>query len=240
MSGFGERAIAYEIKNLADEDSRDSAIRTLKAFGKAAIPQLVDVLGDPSRNAYAAVILSDLGEPAISSLLSALGDDSKKSFASAALKEMAKKKSNTQPTIILDLIGALYDKRPQTRAIAAVTLQSFGSNTMEPYIPKLIDALANPDAAPFAGNILIGIGKPVVEPLRKVTDENRREIINTIIGKIAETDNTIPHQTPSNKNTTPIPTAPESPAPIPKFCSTCGAQLTSTSIYCSQCGKKVG
>jgi len=127
--------------------------------------------------------LSDLGEPAISSLLSALGDDSKKSLASAALKEIAKKKSNTQQTIILGLIGALYDKRPQTRAIAAVTLQSFGTHTLEPYIPKLIDALANPDAAPFAGNILIGIGKPVVEPLRKVTDENRREIINTIIGE---------------------------------------------------------
>ena len=28
VSGFGERAIAYEINNLADEDARMSAIRT--------------------------------------------------------------------------------------------------------------------------------------------------------------------------------------------------------------------
>ncbi len=137
FNGFRDRSIAYEIKNLADEDSRASAIRMLKTIGKAAIPQLINVLGDPSRNAYAAILLSEMGEPAIPALLDALGDDSKKTFAATALNEMGKTKNNTLPIIISGLIDTLSNKSPQTRAIAGVTLLNFGGPSLEPFIPNL-------------------------------------------------------------------------------------------------------
>ena len=192
MSGFGERAIAYEINNLADENARMSAIRTLKAFGKAAIPQLINVLGDPSRNAYAVIILSEMGESAIPALLNGLSDDSKKTFASTALNEMGKKNNNTLKTIIPGLIDTLTNKIPQTRAIAGVTLLNFGAPNLEPFIPNLINALGNVDASPFAANVLIGVGEPAVGSLMKVvSDESKQEMVNAILQEISKKHPTI-------------------------------------------------
>jgi HEAT repeat protein len=238
VSGFGERAIAYEINNLADEDARMSAIRTLKAFGKAAIPQLINVLGDPNRNAYAVIILSEIGEPAIPALLNALSDDSKKTFASSALTEMAKKKNNTMKTIILGLIDTLTNKIPQTRAIAGVTLLNFGAPTLEPYIPNLINILGNVEASPFAANVLIGIGEPAVRPLMNVvSDESKQEMVNAILQELSKKHPTIklPVKTSENPIATPSPIINQKP----KFCKYCGASLAANSVYCSQCGKKV-
>jgi HEAT repeat protein len=240
FNGFRDRSIAYEINNLADEDSRLSAIRTLKAFGKAAIPQLVDVLGDPSRNAHAALILSEVGEPAIPALLDALGDESKKTFASAALNEMGKTKNNTLKIIISGLIDTLSNKSPQTRAIAGVTLLNFGAPTLEPFIPNLIIVLGNVDASPFAANVLIGIGKPVVGPLMNVvSDESKQEWVNTILQEIAKKDNTVHIPAALIQPTKPVPNNGSSQSPKPKFCKHCGASLASNSVYCSQCGGKV-
>ena len=240
FNGFRDRSIAYEINNLADEDSRASAIRMLKTFGKAAIPQLINVLGDPSRNAYAAIILSEMGEPAIPALLNALSDDSKKTFASAALNEMGKKKNNTLTIVIPGLIDALTNKSPQTRAISGVTLLNFGTPTLEPFIPNLIKVLGNVDASPFASNVLIGIGKPAVGPLMNVvSDESKHEWVNTIIQEISKKNPTIkmPATTSEKSTTAPAPTINQ--VQKLKFCTYCGSSLTATSVYCSQCGKKV-
>ena len=238
MSGFGERAIAYEINNLADENARMSAIRTLKAFGKVAIPHLINVLGDPSRNAYAVIILSEMGEPAIPAILNALSDDSKKTFASTALNEMGKKNNNTLKTIIPGLIDNLTNKIPQTRAIAGVTLLNFGVPNLEPFIPNLINALGNVDASPFAANVLIGVGEPAVGPLMNfVSDENKKEMVNAILQEISKKHPTIkiPVKTSEKSTTTPTLTLDQKP----KFCKYCGASLAVNSAYCSQCGKKV-
>lgn len=238
VSGFGERSIAYEINNLADEDSRISAIRMLKTFGKVAIPQLINVLGDPSRNAYAVIILSEIGEPAIPALLNALSDESKKTFASTALNEMGKKKNNTMKIIIPGLIDTLTNKIPQTRAIAGVTLLNFEAPTLEPFIPNLINVLGNVDASPFAANVLIGIGEPTVGPLMNVvSDESKQEIVNAILQEISKKHPTIkiPVKTSEKSTTTPTPTLNQKP----KFCKYCGASLAANSVYCSQCGKKV-
>jgi hypothetical protein len=240
VSGFGERAIAYEINNLADENARTSAIRTLKAFGKTAIPQLVNVLGDPSRNAHAAMILSEMGEPAIPALLNALSDDSKKTFASAALNEIGKKKNNTLTIIIPGLIDTLTNKSPQARAIAGVTLLNFGAPTLEPFIPNLIKVLENVDASPFAANVLIGIGKPAVGPLTNVvSDGSKQEWVNTILQEISKKNPAIkmPAKTSEKSMTAPTPTLDQGQKP--KFCKYCGGSLTANSVYCSQCGKKV-
>ena len=240
FNGFRDRSIAYEINNLADEDSRASAIRMLKTFGKAAIPQLINVLGDPSRNAYAAIILSEMGEPALPALLDALSDDSKKAFASTTLNEMGRKKNNTLTIIILGLIDTLTNKSPQTRAIAGVTLLNFGAPTLEPFIPNLIKLLANVDASPFAANVLIGIGKPAVEPLMNVvSDESKHEWVNTIIQEISKKTPTIKMPAKTSEKSTTAPTTTISQVQKPKFCTYCGGSLTATSVYCSQCGKKV-
>jgi HEAT repeat protein len=240
VSGFGERAIAYEINNLADEGARMSAIRTLKAFGKEAIPQLINVLGDPSRNAHAAIILSEMGEPAIPALLNALSDDSKKTFASAALNEMGKKKNNTLTIIIPGLIDTLTNKSPQTRAIAGVTLLNFGAPTLEPFIPNLIKVLGNVDASPFAANVLIGVGKPAVGPLMNVvSDESKHEWVSTILQEISKKDPTIKMPAKTSEKSTTAPTPTLNQVQKPKFCKYCGGSLTANSVYCSQCGKKV-
>ena len=238
FNGFRDRSIAYEIKNLADEDSRMSAIRMLKTLGKEAIPQLIDVLGDPSRNAHAALILSDIGEAAIPALLDALSDDSKKTFASAALNEMGKKKNKTQMIIIPRLIDALADGRKQ--ATASATLQNFGAPTLEPFIPALINNIGNVDASVFAAQVLIGIGKPAVGPLMNVaSDESIQELVNIILREIAKRDNTVPIPVTVSQKTTPIPSPTPNQSPKPKFCRSCGASLTLDSAYCSQCGKKI-
>lgn len=240
MSGFGERAIAHEINNLADEDARMSAIRTLKAFGKAAIPQLIDVLGDPSRNAHAVIILSEMGEPAIPALLNALSDESKKTFASTALNEIGKKKNNTIKIIIPGLIDTLTNKIPQTRAIAGVTLLNFGAPTLEHYIPNLIDLLGSVDASPFAANVLIGIGQPVVEPLMNVvSDESKQEMVNAILQEISKKYPTVKIPIKTTEKSTNAPTPTLNQVHKPKFCKYCGNSLAANSIYCSQCGKKV-
>jgi HEAT repeat protein len=235
---FGDYAIANEINNLANEDSRMGAIRMLKTFGKAAIPQLINVLGDPSRNAHAALILSDIGEAAIPTLLDALSDDSKKTFASAALNEMGKKENKTLSIIIPSLIEALADKSPQTRAIAGVTLLNFGELALEPYIPTLINKLGNADAGPFAANVLISIGKPAVGSLVKVaSDEGKHELVNAILQEISKKDKTVQIPIETSQKAIPGPTL--TPNQSPKFCKYCGASLTPNSVYCSQCGKKV-
>jgi HEAT repeat protein len=239
VSVFGERAIAYEINNLANEDARMSAIRTLKAFGKAAIPQLINVLGDPSRNVHAAIILSDIGEPAISALLDALGDDSKKSFATAALSNMVKKKNKTQTIIIPRLIDALTDKNPQTRAIVGVTLKNFEASVLEPFISNLINILGNVNASPFAANVLISIGKPAVEPLIKVSDESKKEWVNTILQEISNKYQTTQMPTINSQKTTVAHSPIVNQVQKLKFCKYCGGSLTSNSVYCSQCGKKI-
>jgi HEAT repeat protein len=240
MSGFGERAIAYEINNLADEEARMSAIRTLKAFGKVAIPQLINVLGDASRNSYAAILLSEMGEPAIPALLDALSDDSKKTFASAALNEMGKKKNNTQAIIIPGLIDTLTNKNPQTRAIAGVTLLHFGAPALEPFIPNLIKMLENVDACPFAGNVLIGIGKPAVEPLMNVvSDDSMQELVNSILQEISKKNPTIKMPAKTIGKSTTASTTTFKQVQKPKFCKYCGCSLTENSVYCSQCGKKL-
>ena len=240
FNGFRDRSIAYEINNLADEDSRASAIRMLKTFGKAAIPQLINVLGDPSRNAYAAIILSEMGEPAIPALLNALSDDSKKTFASAALNEMGKKKNNTLTIIIPGLIDTLTNKSPQTRAIAGVTLLNFGAPTLEPFIPNLIKVLGNVDASPFAANVLIGIGKPAVGPLMNVvSDESKQEWVNTILQEISKKDPTVKMPAKTSEKSTTATTPTLNQVQKPKFCKYCGGSLTANSVYCSQCGKKV-
>jgi HEAT repeat protein len=238
VSGFGERAIAYEINNLADESTRMSAIRTLKAFGKAAIPQLINVLGDPIRNTYAVIILSEMGEPAIPALLNALSDDSKKTFASTALNEMGKKKNNTLKIIIPGLIDTLANKIPQTRAIAGVTLLNLGAPTLESYIPNLINVLGNVDASPFAANVLIGIGEPAVKPLMDVvSDESKQEMVKAILQELSKKHSTIKIPIKANEKSTiaPTPTLNQKP----KFCKYCGTSLAANSVYCSQCGKKV-
>jgi HEAT repeat protein len=244
MSGLVERAreysIAHEIKSLADEDARTSAIRMLKTFGKVAIPQLINVLGDPSRNSYAAIILSEIGEPAIPALLNALSDDSKKTFAAVALNEMGKKKNNTLTTIILGLIDTLTNKSPQTRAIAGVTLQNFGASTLEPFIPNLIKMLGNVDASPFAANVLIGIGKPAVESLMNVvSDESKQELVNSILQEISKKNPTIKMPTKTSEKLATVATPTLNQVQKPKFCKYCGGSLTENSVYCSQCGKKV-
>jgi len=240
FNGFAERSIAYEINNLADEDSRLSAIRTLKAFGKTAIPQLVNVLGDPSRNAYAAIILSEIGEPAITALLNALSDDSKKTFASVALNEMGKKKNNTLKILILGLIDTLTNKNPQTRAIAGVTLLNFGAPTLEPFIPNLIKVLGNVDASPFVANVLIGIGNPTIGPLMNVvSDESKQVWVNAILQEISKKNPTINMPAKTSEKSTTAPTTTLNQVQKPKFCKYCGGTLTANSVYCSQCGKKV-
>jgi hypothetical protein len=240
VSVLGEHAIAYEIKNLADEDSRKSAIRTLKAFGKTAIPQLVDVLGDQSRNAYAAILLSEIGEPAIPALLNALSDETKKSFAAIALNEMGKEKNGTLKIIIPSLIDTLYNKNPRTRAIAGVTLLNFGVSNLEPFIPNLINALGNVDASPFAANVLIGIGKPVVGPLSSFeSDENKQIWVNNIIQEISKKDPTLKMPTNTNEKPTAILSQTFNQVKKQKFCRYCGSALTENSLYCSNCGKKV-
>jgi HEAT repeat protein len=240
FNGFRDRSIAYEINNLADEDSRASAIRMLKTAGKAAIPQLINVLGDPSRNAYAAILLSEIGEPAIPALLDALGDDSKKTFASAALNEMGKKKNNTLTIIIPGLIETLSNKSPQTRAIAGVTLLNFGVPSLEPFIPNLVKLLGNVDASPFAANVLIGIGKPAVGPLMNVvSDESKQEWVNTILLEISKKDPTVKMPAKTSEKSTTVPTSTLNQVQKPRFCNYCGGSLTANSVYCSQCGKKV-
>jgi hypothetical protein len=240
FNGFRDRSIAYEINNLADEDSRASAIRMLKTIGKAAIPQLINVLGDPSRNAYAAILLSEMGEPAIPALLDALGDDSKKTFASAALNEMGKKKNNTLTTIIPGLIDTLTNKSPQTRATAGVTLLNFGAPILEPFIPNLIKVLGNVDASPFATNVLIGIGKPAVGPLMNVvSDEGKQEWVNTILQEISKKNPTIKMPAKTSEKSTAAPTPTPDQVQRLKFCKYCGGSLAANSVYCSQCGKKV-
>jgi hypothetical protein len=239
FNGFRDRSIAYEINNLADEDSRASAIRMLKTFGKTAIPQLINVLGDPSRNAYAAILLSEMGEPAIPALLNALSDDSKKAFASAALNEMGKKKNNTLTIIIPGLIDTLSNKIPQTRAIAGVTLLNFGAPTLEPFIPNLVKLLGNVDASPFAANVLVGIGKPAVGPLMNVSDESKHEWVNTILLEISKKDPTVKMPAKTSEKSTTTPTSTINQVQKPRFCNYCGGSLTANSVYCSQCGKKV-
>ena len=244
MPGFVERmrnySISTEIKNLADEDGRMSAIRTLKTFGEPAIPFLIDVLGDSSRNASAAIVLSDIGEPAISALLDALSDDSKKQYASAALNQMGKKKDKTQTIIIPRLIDALADKRKQ--GMAGVTLQNFGATALEPFIPSLINSLGNMDVddSAFAAKVLIGIGKPAVGPLMNaVSDESKKEWVSAILQEIAQKDNTVHIPVTITQKTTPAPSPTPNQSPKPKFCRSCGASLTLDSAYCPQCGKKV-
>ena len=241
MPGFVDRmrdySISSEIKNLADEDGRKNAIRTLKAFGGAAVPLLIEALGDPSRNTYAALVLSDIGEPAIPALLDVLSDDSKSGYASAALNEMGKKKNKTQMIIIPRLIDALADGRKQ--ATASATLQNFGASTLEPFIPALINNIGNVDASVFAAQVLIGIGKPAVGPLMNAaSDESIQELVNIILREIAKKDNTVPIPiTVSQKQ--PIPSSTPNQSPKPKFCRSCGASLTLDSAYCPQCGKKI-
>jgi HEAT repeat protein len=244
MPGLVERArdysISHEINNLADEDARTSAIRMLKTFGKVAIPQLINVLGDPTRNSYAAIILSEIGEPAIPALLNALSDDSKKNFAAAALNEMGKKKNNTLSIIILGLIETLTNKNPQTRAIAGVTLLNFGAQTLEPFIPNLIKVLGNVDGSPFAANVLVGIGKPAVEPLMNfISDESKQEWVNSILQEISKKNPSI--RIPANTIEKSVTTSPPVLDRVqkPKFCKFCGDSLTENSVYCSQCGKKI-
>jgi HEAT repeat protein len=241
MPGLVERmrnySISAEIKNLADEDGRRGAIRTLKAFGEPAIPFLIDVLGDQSRSGYAVIILSEIGEPAIPALLDVLSDNSKSGYASAALNEMGKKKNKTQMIIIPRLIDALADKGKQ--AIASVTLQNFGAPTLEPFIPALINNIGNVDASLSAAKVLIGIGKPAVGPLMNAaSDESIQELVNIILREIAKKDNTVPIPiTVSQKQ--PIPSSTPNQSPKPKFCRSCGASLTLDSAYCPQCGKKI-
>jgi len=244
MPGFVERmrnySIATEIKNLADEESRTSAIRMLKGFGEPAIPFLIDVLGDPSRRASATVVLSEIGEPAIPALVGALSDDSKKSFASVALNEMGQKKNKTQAIIIPRLIDALADKNPRTRAMAGVTLQNFGAPALEPFIPALINSLGNIDASAFAAQVLIGVGKPAVGPLMNVaSDESKRELVSNILQEIAKKDKTVNIPVTASQKTTPAPSPTLQESPKPKFCKYCGAPTTPDSAYCSQCGKKI-
>jgi len=242
MPGFVERmrnySISTEIKNLADEEGRMSAIRTLKAFGEPAIPFLIDVLGDPSRSAYAAIVLSEIGEKAIPALLDVLGDNSKSGYTSAALNEMGKKKNKTQMIIIPRLIDALADGRKQ--AMASATLQDFGAATLEPFIPALINNIGNVDASLSAAQVLIGIGKPAVEPLMNAaSDESIQELVNIILREIAKRDNTVQIPFTVSQKQTPIPSPTPNQSPKPKFCRSCGASLTLDSAYCPQCGKKV-
>jgi hypothetical protein len=240
FNGFRDRSIAYEINNLADEDSRASAIRMLKTFGKAAIPQLINVLGDPSRNAYAAILLSEMGEAAIPELLDALCDDSKKTFASVALNEMGKTKNNTLPTIISGLIDTLSNESPQARAIAGVTLLNFGGTSLEPFIPNLVKMLGNLNASPFAANVLIGIGKPAVGPLMNVVpNESEQEWVNTILLEISKKDPTVKMPAKTNGKSTTTPTSTLNQVQKPKFCKYCGGSLTTNSVFCSQCGKRI-
>lgn len=244
MPGFVERmrnySIAAEIKNLADEERRASAIRTLKAFGEPAVPFLIDVLGDPSRRAHATIVLSEIGEPAIPALLDALSDDSKKSFASVALNEMGQKKNKTQTIIIPRLIDALADKNPRTRAMAGATLLNFGAPALEQFIPALINSLGNMDASAFAAQVLIGVGKPAVGPLMNVaSDESKQELVSNILQEIAKKDNTVIIPVTASQKTAPAPGPTLHQSPKPKFCKYCGASVTPDSVYCSQCGRKV-
>jgi hypothetical protein len=186
------------------------------------------------------IILSEMGEPAIPALLNALNDDSKKTYASTALNEMGKKKTNTLKIIILGLIDTLTNKIPQTRAIAGVTLMNFGAPTLEPFIPNLIDVLGNVDAGPFAANVLIGIGKPVVEPLMNVvSDESKQEMVNAILQEISKKNPTIKIPVNHIEKSVNAPTSTLIQVQKPKFCKFCGGSLAANSFYCSQCGKKV-
>jgi HEAT repeat protein len=252
MPGFLERmrdnSIANEIKNLADEEARNSAMWTLRGYGIYAVPALIDVLADPSRRAYATVVLSEIGEPAIPALIGALGDDSKKSYASVALEEMGKKKSKTQRIIIPRLIDALADKNPHTRAMAGATLQNFGAPALEQFIPSLINSLGNADAGAFAANVLISIGKPAVGPLQNAfSDEGKQEWASAILREIAKKDNTVHVPVATSQKTTPVPAPTPNQSPKTDFCKYCGASLTHVielksipnSAYCSQCGRMV-
>ena len=244
MPGFLERmrdnSIANEIKNLADEEARNSAIWTLRGYSKYAVPALIDVLADPSRRAYAAVVLSEIGEPAIPALIGALGDDSKKSYASVALEDMGKKKSKTQTIIIPRLIGALADENPHTRAMAGATLQNFGATALEPFIAFLTRSLENANAKEFAALVLAGIGKPVPQPpTSPVSGENKQEIASNTLHEISKKDDTVHTPAAISQETTSIPRPTPNASPKPKFCKYCGASLSSNSSYCSQCGKKV-
>ena len=242
MPGFADRmrdySISSEIKNLADEDGRKSAIRTLKAFGGAAVPLLIEALGDPSRNTYAALVLSDIGEPAIPALLDALGDDSKSAFASVALTEIGKKKDKGKATIIPSLIDALADERKQ--AIATAALKNFGTPALEPYIPALISNIGNVTASESAARLLIGIGKPAVGPLLNASSDARiQDLVSIILREIAKADSTVHMPAPASQRKTPAPSQTITQSPRPRFCKYCGTSLTSDSVYCPQCGRKV-
>lgn len=245
MPGFLERmrdnAIANEIKNLANEEARLSAMHALKGYSKYAVPALIDVLIDPSRGAYAAVVLSDIGEPAIPALIDALGDDSRKSLASAALSEMCKKKSKTQTIIIPRLIDALADKEPGTRAMACAILKDLGAPALEPYIPSLTSSLGNADANEYAALVLTSIGKPVPKSsMNAVSHESKQEIASNTLNDIVKKDSSMHIPVTASQNTTPIPSPTINASPKPKFCKYCGASLAPDSAYCSECGKKVG
>ena len=244
MPGFLERmrdnSIANEIKNLADEEARNSAMWTLRGYGKYAVPALIDVLADPSRRAYAAVVLSEIGEPAIPALIGALGDDSKKSYASVALEDMGKKKSKTQTIIIPRLIGALADENPHTRAMAGATLQNFGATALEPFIPSLTSSLENANAKEFAALVFASIGKPVSQPpISPASEENQQEIASNTLHEIAKEDGTVQLPAAISQETTSVPSPTPNRSPNPKFCKYCGSSLSSDSVYCSQCGKRV-
>ena len=240
MPGFVERQIATLIANLADEKERADAMHTLKGYGPRVIPFLIDVLGDPSRMAYATIVLSEIGEPAITALLDVLGDDSKKYNASAALLEMGKKKTKTQKTIIPRLIDALADTNIRKRAMAGVTLLNFGAPTLEQHIPSLIDSLGSANAGAFAGNVLVGIGKPAVVPLMNaVSDESKKELVTNILQEIAKKDSTVRIPVAVSQKTKPVPSPTPNQSLRPKFCKYCGASLTPDSVYCPQCGRKI-
>lgn len=145
-----------------------------------------------------------------------------------------------QTIIIPRLIDALADKRKQ--GIAGVTLQNFGVPALEPFIPSLINSLGNMDVddSAFAAKVLIGIGKPAVEPLTNaVSDESKQEWVSTILQEIAKKDNTVHIPVTISQKTMPISSPASNQSLKPKFCKYCGASLTLDSAYCSQCGKKV-
>jgi membrane protease subunit (stomatin/prohibitin family) len=95
------------------------------------------------------------------------------------------------------------------------------------------------DASPFAANVLIGIGKPVVGPLMKVANESEQEWVNTILLEISKKDPTVKIPAKTSEKSTNAPTSTLNQVQKPSFCKYCGSALTANSVFCSQCGKRV-
>jgi hypothetical protein len=100
--------------------------------------------------------------------------------------------------------------------------------------------LGNLEASPFAANVLIGIGKPAVGPLMNVvSNESEQEWVNTILLEVSKKDPTVKMPTKTNGKSTTTPTSTLNQVQKPKFCKYCGGSLTTNSVFCSQCGKRI-